>query len=453
MKTKALIGLLATGLFLSGCSKFVEDYDVSPNYPGEVNAALLTTNAQVALFATYNGQLARTTSIWTQQLAGTDAQMIDHASYRLYEGDIQNEWDVIYKDGLEACRDLINNYSDGNPHYRGIGQVLECMFLGVATDLWGDVPNTNAIKGTDDLNPTFDTQEDVIKYIQSNLDAAITNLKTDAAANSLTPSTDDLVYGGDAAAWIKAAYTLKARYAMRITHKSSTASSDALSALANGIASSDDDMMAAFGTKGTELNTWFAFETARPGYLRMGKPFVDELTANNDPRLSFYAAKDTGDIYRGAVIGSGDATASPIGSYLQSLSFPLISYVEAKFIEAEAQFANDKGKSAEAFNDAVKASLMAVTGANDSAFVANVASETAGSINLDKIYAQKHVALFGQIEAYNEWRKGDIPVRTPNPQGVITTIPVRYPTPLEERLYNTNAVVVHDLSQKVWWDN
>ena len=448
MKTKSLIVILAAGLVMTGCNKFVEDYDVSPNSPVEANAALLTTNAQVALFATYGGQLARTCGIWTQQLAGTDAQMIDHESYRVFEGDIQNEWDVIYADGIESCRDLINNYGAGNPYYTGIGQVLEAMYLGIATDLWGDVPDAQAIKGIDNLNAAFDAQETVIKHIQALLTAAIGNFGQAPEANALVPGGDDLIYGGDVDAWKKAANALKARYAMRIGD-----AAGAKTALAAGFGSSADDMNAQFGTAGTELNTWFAFETARPGYIKMGAPFMNAMAANMDPRIPFYAAKDTGGIYRGADIGSGDISASAIGSYLQASSLAMVSYVEGKFLEAEALFASDKAGAATAFNDAVKASVMQVTGASDAAFETLVASETAASITMAKIFAQKHVALFGQIEVFSEWRRGDIPVLTPNPNGVMSSIPVRFPTALEERLYNTNAKVVSDLSVKVWWDN
>ena len=449
MKTKSLIAILTAGLVMSGCNKFVEDYDVSPNSPVEANAALLTTNAQVALFATYGGQLARTCGIWTQQLAGTDAQMLDHEAYRVFEGDIQNEWDNIYADGIETCRDLIDNYGAGNPHYTGIAQVLEALYLGVAADLWGDVPDSEAGKGIENLNPGFDAQEAVIKHIQTLLSSAIGNLGQAPEANGLLPGGDDLIYGGDVAAWTKAAYLIKARYAMRI--------GDAAGAKTNltsaGMTGSADDMNAQFGSAGTELNTWFAFETARPGYIKMGAPFMDAMAANSDPRIPFYAAVDTGGIYRGSIIGTGDISASAIGSYLQGNTLPLASYVESKFLEAEALFGSDKAGAATAYNDAVKASVMQVTGADDAAFEALVASETVATITMDKIYAQKHVALFGQIEVFNEWRRGDIPALTVNPNGSIPSIPVRFPTALEERLYNTNAKVVSDLTQKVWWDN
>lgn len=444
--------LLGVGIIFSGCSKFVEDYDVSPNNPSEVSAPLLLTNAEVALFATHSGQLARTTSILTQSLSGTDAQMIDVEQYRVLEGDNVNEWEVIYTDGLEACQDIINNYGE-NTHYLGIAKILKAMFLGVATDLWGDIPSSEALRGKANLSPKYDVQQTVIAQIQSLLGEGIGHLN--ASVDGLSPDSDDIIYGGDVSAWVTVAYVLKARYAVRINQTpGNTGNSDAISALnAAAMTSSDQDMNMIFGSAGNEQNQWSAFDIARPGYVRLGKPFVDGLIANSDPRLPFYANKDTGNIiYRGAIIGAGDQTASPIGSYLKGITFPLVSCVEAKFLEAEAKFATDKSGSASAYNDAVKASVLQVTGSADAGFEAAYASETDATISLDKIHSQKYIALFGQVEAYSNWRRTGVPSLTPNPSGSTSVIPVRLPTPLDERLYNKNATVVSDITQPVWWD-
>jgi hypothetical protein len=65
----------------------------------------------------------------------------------------------------------------------------------------------------------------------------------------------------------------------------------------------------------------------------------------------------------------------------------------------------------------------------------------------------KYVAMFGQIEAYADWRRTNIPTLTPNPEGgSITAIPRRLPTVQDERLYNPNAPAENDITKPVWWD-
>lgn len=448
---KIFIYIISAAAFLqTGCSKFIEGYDVSPNSPTVVTASLLLTNAEVALIATETGQLARTSSILIQSVAGTDAQMLDVEAYRIYEGDNQNEWDLIYQDGMEACEDLINNYAD-DKSYTGVAKVLKAIYLGLATDLWGDIPASEALQGINNFTPKFDAQKDVLAMVQSLLSDGIADL-TDASGAAI--GSDDLMYGGDNAAWISAAYALKARYALRMS-KTPDYEGDAavLGYLASaGMTSSEQDLNSVFGTLSNDRNSWTSFEAARPNYIKMGANFVTTLQASGDPRLAFYSGVDTGGIYRGSILGAGDNTASPIGSYLRSTELPIVSYVETKFIEAEVKFASNKAGAAEAFNEAVKASLRHVTGDQDAAYIANYASETAATITMDKINGQRYIALFGQIEAYSCWRRTDFPALTPNPNGVVGSIPVRFPTPIDERLYNSKATVIGDVTLPVWWD-
>ena len=131
----------------------------------------------------------------------------------------------------------------------------------------------------------------------------------------------------------------------------------------------------------------------------------------------------------------------------------MVTYFEAKFIEAEANLRlGNADEAATAYNDAVKASVLFVTGASDPQFEAQFANENGASITLDKIMTQKYVAMFTQPEAWADWRRTSIPALTANPNGDVAGIPRRFPTCRSERNYNSNAVVVSDILQPVWWD-
>ena len=78
--------------------------------------------------------------------------------------------------------------------------------------------------------------------------------------------------------------------------------------------------------------------------------------------------------------------------------------------------------------------------------------ETAATITLEKIMTQKYIAMFTQPEVYSDWRRTNIPMLTPNAGASIAEIPRRLPTAQNERLYNSKAQVVTDLTQRVWWD-
>lgn len=459
---------LGTGGFFTSCDNYLEDKIASPNDPTEVSPDLLLSNTEVATFATFGGQLARQTQIFTQQIAGTSAgsQTVQFMNYNITELTNENEWEVIYNGVLMNAKLIVDNSGSANPHYAGMAKVLTALNLGLATDLWGDVPYSQALTGLDgEFEASYDTQQSLLDdsnggSIFALLDAAIADLSRPASDNVQIPAGDDFIYGGDVSKWIAAAHSLKARYYNRLSQRDAAGSAaSALASMASGITSSADDFNMIFGPNGAEQNQWYAFNQQRGDYIKMGEFFVDLLNTNADPRLPFYAAQDPQGNYSGTPKDDVDSIqTSNVGSYLNSLAataLPLVSFVEMKFIEAEAQLrAGAPLAAATAYNEAVIESVTQVTGAAPSAaFIAAFAAETPATITLETIMTQKYIAMFGQCEAYSDFRRTGFPALTPNPIGNITTIPVRLVTPQNERLYNPKATIVGDLTTPVYWDN
>lgn len=449
-KIIALYLLLAVAVLHSGCKKFVEGYDVSPNDPLDVNEAVLLTGTEVATISNFTGNLARTAALLMNQMAGRQFQYEDLSLYVIRESAIDNDFQQLYNGGMVNAQALIDKAGDANKYYRGIGRILKAMNLGLATDLWGDVPNTEALRGLSGeaaFNPAYDTQENILRDIQTSLDQAIQDL-ADNASNVRVPAEDDLIFGGDPVKWRNAARILKARYYNHLSKRDQAGSaSSALAALDaaynDGLTNSDDDMMAVCGEAANEWNQWFAFESQRGGYLTMNQFFLDLLA--NDPRLPLYATANSGGTYD---------DQQPIGPYYGDLAapLPLVTYFEARFIEAETALrAGDKPRAAQAFNAAVKANLSKL-GVADPVYIAANANEDAGSITLQKIMTQKYVAMFTQPEVWADWRRTNIPALTPNPGAEEPDIPRRLTTAQSERLYNTKAIVIADILKPVWWD-
>jgi len=463
---RKLIAFIILPIFLlvASCESFIEGYDESPNSPTEATVQLLMSVSQVSTFMYYTGQLARTPAILMQQCAGTDFQMIDVRDYVLLEGDNTNEWEGIYSNCLINEQLILETYGEDNPHYAGVAKVLQAMAVGLLTDLWGDVPYREALQGLkgqgDELHPAFDPQQQVIGDIQQLLTDAIADLSKPATDNLITPGDDDYIYGGDVDAWIDMAWVLKARYANRLSKKNANGSAtDALNYLSKVDLTSPDnfvDALAIFGDEANEQNQWFDFQNDRGDYIQMGEFFVDMLNSNSDPRVSFFATTDSGGVYNGTATNARDTWTSDFGSYAGTEAgqdMPLVTFFEAKFIEAEAnlRLGND-AEAAAAYNEAVKASVLIVTGAADAAFETDHASETAGTISLETIMNQKYVAMFTQPEVWSDWRRTGFPVLTPNPDSDIAGIPRRLPTCQTERQYNTSAVVESNVLVPVWWD-
>lgn len=460
MKKLIVIMLIPAMLMWSSCEKYLEceDCKTDPNNPSVTTPSMLLTIGEVVTFSNYEGNLARVPQIWTQHLAGTDFQYFEFAKYNQTDNDLENEWNQLYGDCFINMKELLDDFGAGNPWYTGMAKVLIAVNLGLTTDTWGDVPWAQALQGTENLNPAYDSQEQVYQAIQSLLDDAIADLGQPAESNTLFPSSDDLVYGGDPNQWIKIAWALKARYANHLSKRDPVGSATAAinnfnSAISAGFTSSADDFNAVHGAAGNELNQWYSFNNERSNYIKMGETLVELMKSINDPRLPFYAAQDDNGNYTGTPAGDNTTSTSNMGDYFSSPAAPapIVTYVELKFIEAEAKFrSGDLTGAANAHNDAIKAHVALITGGPDAAFETAQASETSGTITLTKIMTQKYIAMFTQAEAWTDWRRTDIPNLTPvsGSQG----IPRRFVTPQGENVNNANSPKETNLVKKMWWD-
>ena len=188
----------------------------------------------------------------------------------------------------------------------------------------------------------------------------------------------------------------------------------------------------------------------------MCQSFIDEREPTTDPRLPYLVAEtEDGSIY-GSVPGGQDETASWPGDYLAAPDAPvvLMSYAEVKFIEAEALLASDPAGAAEAFNEAVLASVTKITGEDGTEWMdANNITASAGNITLENIIMQKRIALAGQIQPFSDWRRTGIPELEMSIGATKTEIPRRFPYSQDEMIYNPdNVPSIGSIIDPVWWD-
>src|SRR5690606_4179436 len=77
---------------------------------------------------------------------------------------VNNSWNTIYADFLSDLEAIIERGSAGGAEEGaftsvGIAKVLKAFGFSVATDLWGEVPFSEALKGSENRTPAFDSQE------------------------------------------------------------------------------------------------------------------------------------------------------------------------------------------------------------------------------------------------------------------------------------------------------
>ena len=451
MKMK-IISILLTTLLFSSCSKWIDtSLNTNPNNPTDVAMAQLVAPIEVNLAYVVGGDLARTSCGWMQQIAGLQSQSADNDIYNISEADVNNAWSWnLYAPGMINTKLLMEKaVTTQSPYFGGIAKILMAYHLGVTTDLWGDIPYSDAFKGVSGQTKSkYDTQEAIYTTIFKLLNDGITDLGS--ATSVYKPGAEDMFYGGNKAKWIKTANALKARYSLHLAKiKPTTAYTDALTAVASSYTSNDDDLKLVFGSAYNNSNPIYQFTQERGGYIGANSKYITMLSATNDPRLAVYY-----DGIVGSAAGESNSAASGIGVNYASTDSPvyLMSFAELKFIEAEASFkTNDIPRAVSAYNAGLRASLDREGVYNATWYTAN--SITALTITLEKIINQKYLSSFLQIETFSDWRRTGYPTLA-LAQGAITTeIPRRLPYPQDERLYNgINEPTGITITSHVWWD-
>lgn len=450
---KNLVLVLSLLLITTSCSDWINhDLNVDPDSPANVPMNLLLPSVEQAMgYHLVGNNTVRTNNIWMQQFDGVDRQSYTEARYQLTPADVNNVWNSIYAEIFINLHIIIEKASvEGlaSPNFVGVAQVLEATTLGVATDLFGDMPYTEALNGSNNvLKPTYDTQEVVYGNIFMLLDNAVTNLNN--TSNVLSVS-GDVIYAGNVDKWKKAANSIKARHLLQLSKKNGNAAyTAALAAVANGFTSNADDFLVPWETANTSPINQFMIQR---GDIRMGATLVDMLANNDDPRLPFYAEKDGDGNYVGSISGSANATASKPGKYnaAETSKSILMSYSELKFIEAECRFALGLAGAQEAYEAAVAASVLKVTGAANTDWLdANI---NGVPVTLKNIIEQKYIAGYSTNQPYADYRRTGFPVLSVAIGAVLPAIPTRFPYAQDELDYNTANVPKVSISDKVWWN-
>lgn len=446
MKIKSLAILAVIAFGFTACSDaWLEEKKLDQNRPSEVSMGVLLPAAQAGCGMLQGDVLPRLTSIFMQQMTGTDRQSLAHNRYaQIGEGDFNTPWNNTYAGGLYDLQ-LIMDMADEQdaPAYRGIAKIMTAFALGILTDHFGDIPYTEAFSGAANLKPAYDSQEDIYNTIFTLLAEGKADL---ALPSSVMPGNDDLVHGGDLAAWAAKADALKARY---LNHLSKTSSYDAAAVIS---ACNDALNAGAYSVMRYEAslnqNPWYQFTVIdRAGYISQFGTMYDMMEASSDPRINFYRSADS-------------LTLPSYGAATSDL--PLVTPFELYFIKAEAEMNSGDANAARAsLEDAIESHMtwLGVDAASTTAYIDSLSATT----DLELIMNEKYVAMFTSTESWTDWRRTGFPTLTAPADANLSDIPRRMPYPEGEYLYNSANVPMPLTSTpdekfgvastyRLWWD-
>jgi len=372
-------------------------------------------------------------NFYTQYLAGNASYAANIDSYNPYGFD--ELWSAAYLSGMPNYDDIIRRAdAAGAPQYAGIARLMMALTLMQSTDIWGDLPYSEAFQGTANVSPHYDKMQDIYNStLLDLLNKAIDNLNQPIPTlASLKVGTTDLIYAGDITKWKKAAYAARARYYLHLSPK---VAADRALAIADADLAFDDatgagDLQLFYNT--TQRNPWFTGISNASATSRYARPSAflvnlmnGDLTTGNypglpDPRLPkivdnggkpTYVGRPIGtqDTEQGANLTNVDITANTY--YGQSTSpIPVITYAEVQFIKAEAYFNSGvKDKAYTAYMNGIKGNMMKLgVATNDiTVYTTNPLVSKGGFANLtlSDIMLQKYIALFLQMETWTDMRR------------------------------------------------
>jgi hypothetical protein len=488
-----IAGLFAT---VSSCKKYL-DINKNPNTASTASANLLLPTSQLYIGNAIGDRMYEQLSVWSQYYTGGPGVSLgDWDKNTMATSDANQLFINLYR-SMSNLNYIIKN--SGQPYYSAAAKVLMAYSTQVSADLLGNIPYSEALKGSFEdgfVNaPVYDNAQDVVyPGVEDTLVSAIATL-SDINLTYQLPGSDDLIYPGEGdyegwtAHWRKFANSLLLKLYLRSGNEA------AFKALyesgAELITTNDDNAFIAYEGAAKSKNPWWtdANSTSLGNYFAASKTTIDYLKATSDPRIDKFFDPPSSGVQTGLKQGDvenspssaeystpngaliEDANGNLIGDTIFSPTAPVIlmSAWEVNFILAEAAARGWISADAKEFYDAGVVENSAYLGVDELAVETYLAGpgKYSPANAIKSIARQKWVSFNGlqPIESWIETRRLDSPsnaifaspgglfvVPTNNVLGGNTFPSILY-YPATEQDLNSSFPGQHALTDKVFWDN
>lgn len=505
------------GVLLFSCTGDFDEMNTNPNNVTEVDPSLLLPKMQYEVINANAYEYQRGENLFANLYCQWISNSISYFNSDRYE--FNNSWvtdaywlpyyTYVLKDVLDI-KHMAEKYPEYEEMYH-IARIVAAVGTARTTDLFGDVPYSEASRGLD--KPKYDTQKDIYYDILKELKEATEALKNGFTVEQKKYGTQDLFHNGVVEKWIKLGNSLRLRYALRISFvdpdKAKQEGESALAATMMENISDNTYIITKIADSGHPL-----FVISNWNEFRMSSTFENAyktLSTVVDPRMEFYWGVTTQSVNDGAPdikgirnglpsdqLPSPDVSSSCWGllwgptwnsTYVKPTTFiieaPLyvMCYSEVCFLKAEAAIRgwSNAGSAQTNYENGIKASFEeARLGVATTLY--SIASDntyiTTGSvkwddgadfeIKLEKIATQRWISLFPNgTEGWAEVRRTGYPKLQPIARSDAPSINVangefikklRYiDMELEANSENARSTSLNGgkgdgLNVRVWWD-
>ncbi len=457
--------VLPLGMALSACDKGLEAINENPNESESVNPEFLLSSVLISTAYDYQRD-----AYWEEPAsAGRYITLVRNEENDRFDWGPRS-WDKYYA-RLSANREMMQlAETTQQPQYIAVGKVLEAFNFAYLTDLYGDVPYSEALRSRNEgiAHPAYDRQQDIYPALLNTLKTAGEEL---AAPGGNIDAKADAMYGGAKQKWRKLANSLRLRMLLRIS-KNYPAAFAEMQAILNDpqrypVFESNDDnaeirYLGDIGVNswpgGPLANAFSEFDKRKPG-----KEIVDALVSRKDPRLKVWIAPveepDGARTDHMPYVGVPNAIPAPYdynggAAHISRLSAmfnsdshamlnaSLMTYTELCFILAEAAQRGKitvAGETAESLYYKAIRSSMRYYGVQSEADAMEYYDQPRVKYEgtLRQLITQKWIALFLKgAEGWFDHRRTGFPQFVLGPLAVSPVVPKRFMYPDTERAYN-----------------
>ncbi len=501
-KYKAVLAFLLGAVALTSCTKDFQEINTDPEASATVQPAFVFTKAlydgaknNLNLLL---GTMQYTTSF--NDVAGFGSKYVSSQSQQS-----SGVFGAAYYQEINELALVINAVGQ-NPDQVNLlasARIWRAYCYSRITDLYGDIPYSEAVKGYTEANykPAYDAQKNIYADMLKELDEA---------AKSFNPGKPnfgaaDLIYAGNNDKWKKFAYSLMLRLGMRMTKVDPVlAETWVKKAIAGGVITDDADIAKInYLNAGQDINkNPIALKLYNDDYIKAdgnsntegGKyqePFITYLKNNKDPRLAILSvvyvngAPDTSSAIQKGMPATLSAKPTNFVTYsepnqktvlLLSGAKLLFTTAESNFLLAEASLRGwYTGDASTLYEAGIKSAIKqwAIIAPGDGAisdlqintYIKYHKLNAAGTFDqkMAQIYTEFWLAAFPDAqEAFASYRRTGYPALVPvvyvgNATGGKIFRRMLYPV-TEQNLNKAsyNAAVARqgadDFMTRIWWD-
>ena len=427
--------------------------DSTVTYDVVLPAAL---NASGRIVASQWGPIQNWMSYWSR--SGTYAPNVLEETYTITTGFGTGVWNNCYDNNYDYNIVQIKANTAGAGFYEGIARIMKAHNFQILVDVYGNVPYSQALKGSGNPTPAYDKGLDIYKALLREIDAGMALINA-AVVTTTNPNkgiaTNDIMFQGNKTKWQKFGNTLKLRMLIHAYAEpgiNKAAEMAIINTNGNGFLGAGEDATINPGYTGNDkANPFFnTYKTNTDGsssandvYYKANEWGIEYYKFDGDPRVTNSLVAGTGGrIYTagsGGLVGVKyglppiGANAAPVlagigPAIYKSATAPqvLMSATESFFLQSEARFRGiiTAGPTAQALMTSGIYESFTYLGvpnpvASANAYIAGnatypdvdyngVAQGTGGPVGgLFTILSQKWFALNGiaTLEIWTDWRR------------------------------------------------